>query len=152
MNRKQIIAQLIERISVMEHNDYLLPQTWSDIIDMTFHDWSYKTYKGDGRGKDRYINIHIVKAGADVLVIEFRSNDSIYLIQPESTKMYKISDALDFINAIYEEKHSFENHNEGARKLRKDIREKQQRVKDYLKEIEGLKKQLTGLKELSKSN
>jgi len=110
--------------------------------------WSYKTYNSGSKGVSRYHNIEIYNSSSKVLDINFR-NSNIEIIQNLDLKPVTYLDVLNYVSIIFDEKHSFKNHNEGKRKIRSSINEKKRFIQNTLKEIELLEQRLIDFKELS---
>lgn len=148
MKKSEIKKQILEKISIMEQNTFLFPLSWSEKIEMEDYSWSYKTYNSGSKGVSRYHNIEIYNSDIKILDINFR-NSNIEIIQNLDLKAITYLDVLNYVSIIFDEKHSFKNHSEGKRKIRKSINEKKQLVKNNLKEIELLEQRLLDFKELS---
>jgi hypothetical protein len=146
MKKKEQINRLKELVSKMELNHYLLPEAFSDEIEMTFENFSYKTYVG-GRGKGRYITFHIFLEDRREIQIMFR-NESISTNE-DIGKRFSLATILIYIELIYAEKHSFENHSEGIKPLKNKIRKEFDRITSAKKEIKSLREQIKGMQELN---
>lgn len=128
-NKKETIeSKIISLVKKMEHNTFLLPDSWSSEIQMSNFDWKYKTYVGT-RGNSRYIVFEVI----------FPKGKYSFLIRGEIVEItkpisIKVSDKklFEYIQEIYNEVHSFENHSKGVRNIRLKISEN-------LKKIEGLR-------------
>jgi hypothetical protein len=149
MNKK-VTARLNELVNKMAENSFLMPDGFSDVIDLQANDYSYKTYVGNRSLRDRYIGIYIVLGGEEITEVFF-SSDGRIIVKKEVSVNLSMNKFLELVELIYNEKHSFVNHNEGARKLRKSIREATQRIKSIEKEIKSYREQLDGLKQLKTS-
>lgn len=140
MKTKQIKEEIIKMIKSMENNTFLLPESWSDLVQMSSQDYSYRTYVGS-RGNGRYINIEKYIDGGKVLSVEIRGND-IYISDHNLFKNIKPIYVYEFIKEVYKEKHSFENHNEGQRKVRKKIADLNKQISQNKKDITKLEQEL----------
>jgi hypothetical protein len=149
MNKK-VTARLNELVNKMAENSFLMPDGFSDVIDLQANDYSYKTYVGNRRLHDRYIGIYIMLDGKEITEVFF-SSDGRIIVKKEVSVNLSMNKFLELVELIYNEKHSFANHNEGARKLRKSIREATQKIKSIEKEIKSYREQLDGLKHLKTS-
>ena len=138
MSKKQIKKDLISIIEKMEINTYLLPESWSDEIQMATRDMSYKTYVGK-RGIGRYINF-VIKSPKLNVDIDFRGDD--VRVNTSIDKPIKVKEMYEAVLAIYEEKHSFIDMAEGVSNLRKQISEKRRNIETAKKEIKILEQQI----------
>lgn len=141
-SKKEFKKQIIEKISKMESNTFLFPKSWANMIDMIDYNWSYKTYNSGSVGINRYHNIEIHKEGIKIIDINFRSNDMITVVQDLAERQITLKDINYYITAIYDELHSFKNHNEGKRKIRKEISQKLVDIKTNQDELKVLRQQL----------
>jgi hypothetical protein len=144
MKKSEVKNQILEKIAIMEQNTFLFPPSWSDTIDMIDEDWSYKTYNSGSKGISRYHNIEIHYFNKKILDINFRGN-SIQVIQDLDNKTVSFNDVLKYVTSIFDEKHSFKNHNEGKRKIRESINKNTQQIEQLKKDIALLKTQLIDL-------
>ena len=151
MSEKKVKDRLNNLVNKMAQNSFLMPDAFSDVIDLQANDYSYKTYVGKRDLTSRYIIVYITLEGEDIIEVIFRNKEDI-IIKKSIDVVFSLAKVLKLIELIYEEKHSFSNHNEGARKLRKSIREAKERIKTIEKEIQSYKDQLEGLNNLSNQN
>ena len=148
ITKKQLKAEIIQMIEAIEQNTFLFPLSWSDKIQMTNYDWEYKTYNSGSVGVNRYHNIEIHEREETVLIIDFRRENTIEVTQDLAKNNITLRQVHFYISAIYEELHTFKNHNEGARKIRKNITKKLAQIRTEKKELAVLRQQLTDLKQL----
>jgi len=135
--------QEVERLMlIMESNHFLLPDSFSDLIELDLSNFSYKTYVGT-RGKGRYIHIEITKDNEEKLTINFHGQK--ITTDEDVSKISAISTILNYVELIYKEKHSFENHETGIKDLKKKIRREKDTIKSAQKEIESLRNQIQGI-------
>ena len=151
MSEKKVKDRLNNLVNKMAQNSFLMPDAFSDVIDLQANDYSYKTYVGNRCLSSRYVIIYITLEGEDIIEVVFSRNEDI-IIKKSIDVVFSLAKFLKLIELIYEEKHSFSNHNEGSRKLRKSIREAKEKIKNIEKEIQSYKDQLEGLKNLSNQN
>ncbi len=144
MNKKQYLEEIDRMIKVMYQNHFLLPNSWSDTINLDEHDWSYRTYCS--RDNSMYITLEIFEDAKKVYDIKFRSNE-IELNCPLG-KVLKESDVYNYLKVIYDEKHSFSEHNEGIKSLRAKITQERTNIRNSNTKIEEYKNQIEGLKQL----
>ena len=148
MNSKEIKQTIIGLISTMESNTFLLPDSWSDDMQMSTRDMSYKTYVGS-RGAGRYINI-VMSSPELNIEIDIRGEeitlDKMGLFQ----KRVQPKQVLELIQAIYNEKYSFRESAEGLTKLRKEIAEKRASINRNKSELLVLQKQVEDYLKLNK--
>lgn len=147
MKKSEVKKQILEKIAIMEQNTFLFPLSWTKTIDMIDEDWSYKTYNSGSKGTERYHNIEIHMFQTKALDINFRG-DSIHVVQDLDSRAVTLNDVLKYVTAIFEEKHSFKNHNEGKRKIRETINRKTDEIEQLRKDIVLLKTQLNDLNKL----
>lgn len=147
MKKSEIKKQILEKISIMEQNTFLFPLSWSEKIEMEDYPWSYRTYNSGHKGISRYHNIEIHVGNNKILDINFRNNN-IEIVQNLDLKTVTYLDVLNYVSIIFDEKHSFKNHSEGKRKIRKTITEKTDLIKRTLAEVELLKQRLIDFKEI----
>lgn len=140
-SKKQLKESIIEKIEKMEQNTFLFPHSWSDEVDMIDEDWKYKTYNSGSTGSRRYHNFEIYEEGQKIHDINFRG-EQIEITQDLEKKAITLKEVEYYISAIYEEKHSFKNHNEGRRRIRKDLDQKRKDLISIKEQIEVLKKKL----------
>ncbi len=145
--KSKLKQEILDKISIMENNTFLFPKSWSDKIDMIDEEWSYKTYNNGEVGDNRYHNLEIHVEDDTILNVGFRGN-RIQVIQDLDKKQTSIKDVLFYVTKIYEELHSFKNHDEGKRDIRKKITQAKQRKKQADEDIKELKQQLIDLKTL----
>jgi len=146
--KKQIKTAILEKISTMEQNTFLFPKYWSNTIEMTNEDWSYRTYNSGSNGVNRHHNIEIFILNKKVLEINFRGN-SIEVIQDLDKKPITLKNVLDYVTSIYEELHSFKNHKEGKRKIRTEINQANLSIKQLEEKIRDLKLQLIDIDKIN---
>lgn len=113
MTKRQKIEKILDLLKKMEGNSFLLPDSWSEVVNMVSRSAHFKTYVG-GRGFNRYINIEYVDSSEiynpkaeDRYSIEVR-NDVIYLHKRLGDRKNEIDVVLDIVGAIYTEKMSFD--------------------------------------------
>jgi len=143
--KKELKKEILKFIENMEGNTFLLPESWSEEIQMETEDFAYKTYVG-GRGNGRYINIQITNG----VEITFRKNDIFVNNEDVFSKRITPQKVYDIVSAIYKEKHSFKNHSEGERKIRKEITKNKKTIKRIKKETDDLTKRLNDKKLIKK--
>lgn len=150
--KKQLYKEIIEMIRAMENNTFLLPDSWSELVQMASQPFSYKTYVG-GRGSDRYINIEIYNTGKEYAGSNFAVNlrKDIVSIDGENVfgKRLRPAQIHGLIKDIYTEKHSFENHHEGERAIRTTIADCLKTISSSRKKIKELEQRLSDLKMLN---
>ena len=146
---KQKLERIEELISKMETNHFLLPDSWSDEVQMVLEDFSYKTYVSAPRsyGDKRYINLEIYVDGK-ITEIDFRGKE-IKTQQTIGKKPVSVMDVLYYLEAIYKEKHSFENHDQGIRKLKEDLKGVRGYIKSYKKNEESILSQIRDAQKLA---
>lgn len=137
---KKKIEGILDFIRKMEQNTFLLKDNYSDTIPLLSCDYEYRTYVGNRGDKDRFINIDLFQLGVEKLKIQFRKNE-IRLDKPVDYK-FSIDDAYKIVELIFEEVHSFKNHDEGVRKLKQSIINKQKRIKQEQEELSKMQIQL----------
>ena len=147
MKKSEIKSQILQKIEIMEQNTYLFQKSWSNNIEMIDFDWNYRTYNSGTIGVNRYHNIEIFTLNKKILEMLFRGN-SIHIIQDLDAKPINLKDVLFYVEAIFEEKHSFKNHNEGKRKIRETITMKMAGIESAKNEIIALKQQLIDINTL----
>lgn len=147
MNKKEIKEDILRMITQMECNTFLLPDSWSENIQMQHKDYMYRTYVGT-RGNSRYINLEKYIGNEKQLSILFRGN-KIELSDGDIFKPINIKEIYNFIKEVYDELHSFKNHNEGARRIRKEISSRLQTISNAQNDIKKLKQQLEDLNQLT---
>jgi len=150
MTSKQKLGRIEELISKMETNHFLLPDSWSNEVQMVLEDFSYKTYVSAPRsyGDKRYINLEIYVDGKIKTKIDFRGKE-IQTLQTIGKKSVSVTDILYYLEAIYKEKHSFENHDQGIRKLKADLKRVRGYVKSYKEDEESILSQIRDAKKLA---
>ena len=116
---KTKIVSILELIRKMESNTFLLKDSWSETIPMITTDYEYRTYVGQRNDKDRYINIQLFKLGIEKVEILFRKKE-IHISKPIDFK-FDINDLFNIVESIFNEVHSFKNHNEGLRLVKSKI-------------------------------
>jgi hypothetical protein len=122
MTKTQRVIELIEK---MEQNTFLLPDNWSESINMATRDMSYKTYVG-GRGNNRYMCFEILD-GKDSISINIR-NEDIMITQSLLKKRVTTKKVVNYIEDIYKEQHSFIDNVEGIKKLREEVRKNKESI------------------------
>ena len=147
MKKLDVKKQILEKITIMEQNTFLFPKSWSETIDIIDEEWSYRTYNSGGFGNSRYHKVEIYLINKKILDINFRGTE-IEVIQNLDVKPITYSDILKYITYIFNEKHSFKNHNEGKRKIRESIKRKIQDIETAKKLIIELKQQLADIDKL----
>lgn len=151
MKKEDYIKEVMRMVKVMNGNHFLLPRTWSETIDIDLKDWSYRTYCADTSSSESlYIHIEIHKDEKQVVNFHFNKSDIIISTSVENNITAK--DMYDYISTIYNEKHSFSEHNEGLKALRKKIRKQKSIIKSAEKEIDMLEKEVQGLKDLQEKS
>lgn len=137
---KKKIESILDFIRKMEQNTFLLKDSWSETVPLLKSEYEYRTYVSIRGDKGRYIDIELYKLGVKFLDIKFREND-ILLNKPVHVN-FSINDVYDIVEMIFEEVHSFRNHDEGLRKLKQDIINKKKRIKDDQSELSKLEQRL----------
>lgn len=140
-SKKEQIKSIFEKIEKMETNTFLFPESWSDKIDMIDYDWSYRTYNSGNVGKNRYHNIEIYNEDEIILTIDFR-REKVEVVQDLSKPTTTAKEVHFYIEAIYNELHSFKNHTEGKRDIRNKINAKIREIKKSNEDLVKLRKQL----------
>jgi hypothetical protein len=139
--KSKLKDEVLSKISIMENNTFLFPISWSEKTDMVNEEWSYKTYNSGNKGLQRYHNFEIYINDKKIVDIQFRGN-SIQILQDLSEKQITLKTVSFYISTIFKEMHSFKNHNEGKRDIRKKINERLSNIERLKKEIEKLRQQL----------
>ena len=116
---KKKIESIVDLIRKMESNKFLLKDSWSETIPMITTDYEYRTYVGQRTDKDRYINIELFKLGIQKVEILFRKKE-IHISKPIDFK-FDINDVFNIVESIFNEVHSFKNHDEGLRLVKSKI-------------------------------
>lgn len=116
---KKKIESIVDLIRKMESNKFLLKDSWSETIPMMTTDYEYRTYVGQRTDKDRYINIELFKLGIQKVEILFRKKE-IHISKPIDFK-FDINDVFNIVESIFNEVHSFKNHDEGLRLVKSKI-------------------------------
>lgn len=116
---KKKIESIVDLIRKMESNTFLLKDSWSETIPMITTDYEYRTYVGQRTDKDRYINIELFKLGIQKVEILFRKKE-IHISKPIDFK-FDINDVFNIVESIFNEVHSFKNHDEGLRLVKSKI-------------------------------
>jgi hypothetical protein len=142
------IKKSLDLLSKMEQNTFLLPDGFTEVVDMMFEEWSYKTYVGK-RGAGRYIIFYIYKddPNKEIYEIVFRGEE-IQIKQSILEKSLTANKIYQFVEAIYKEKHSFEMFDDSLKTLRKDLRSKKQKKEAIEKEIQKLNQKIIDAKKL----
>ncbi len=144
MKKEELLKEIERMVTAMNANTFLLPNGWSDRIDMDLQDWSYVTYCS--RSTSLYINIDIYKEEEKIFEFHFNFGKinvtSLLGVSVTPKKMY------DYIKLIYDEKHSFSEHDEGLKSLREKLRDERNKIKSANKQIKELTSQMEGLKQL----
>ncbi len=142
MNLKQkMIQDILNKISIMEQNTFLMPIGFSDKTEMTNHEWSYRSYTSDKKGDNRYCTIEIYLDSELICKIIFHGNN-IKIDQYFNEKQKGLKEVNYYISEIFEELHSFKNHNEGIKKLRKDLSQKKIDLLNAKNDVEFLQKRI----------
>ena len=116
---KKKIESILDFIRKMEQNTFLLNDGFSDTTPLLSAEYEYRTYVG-GRGDNaRYIQIELSRLGIKEIEIKIRGKD--ILIEKKIDKTFSINDCYNIIELIFNEVHSFKNHDEGIRKIKNDI-------------------------------
>jgi hypothetical protein len=150
-NQKELLQETLSMIDKMSQNTYLLPNGWSDKIEMSNFDWCYKTYVSEStRSKiGRYINIDIYNENNDKTNEFLIRSEKIEVSHVLGQKPIDIKTVNFYISEIFKEKHSFENHVEGVKPLKVKIKRANEQIKSYQKDIEDYKNQIEDLKKLT---
>jgi len=127
----------------MEQNTFLLPDSWSDSVQMTKADATYRTYVSS-RGGGRYINLEYRGRG-ETLNVEFRGNDIFVSNQDITKKSVTAKRLLEIVQSIYEEKHSFIESAEGIRGIREKIAQRKATIHSAKEGIKKLEVELSDL-------
>ena len=147
---KKKLVELNELINKMIKNHFLLPNSYSDKIQMLSHDFSYRTYVADNSRNvnNRYVNLEIYDiSDCKIITIAFRQNNIVEICK-DITLNFSLDKILEIVKAIYKEKHSFENHAEGIKPLKEKISLNIGRIRSLQKENEEIKLQIEGLQSL----
>lgn len=126
----------LDYIKKMEKNTYLLPNSWSKELSLDEEEFTYKTYVGV-RGKERYINICVYIDGEQEFQVDFR-RDSVKLSDVSLYSPVSPDRVDSVIKAIYKEKMSFEDYDDGIKSMRKEIAEKKRTIRRLNKDINTL--------------
>ena len=138
MNETQ--QKIIDLISKMEQNTFLLPDSWMpEQVCMATKDMSYRSYVGN-RGSDRYMQFDI-KDGENSVTININNSD-IRIDQSIFKKNISAGQVLGYFEDIYKEQHSFVENAEGIKKLRNEIRENRKSIKRLQEENKKLEQQI----------
>lgn len=144
---KQKIEKILKLVEKMEQNTFLLPESWSENMQMNSRSAHYRTYVG-GRGDGRYINIEFTNnnelynpKAEDFYSITIRKNN-IYLNKRLGEKRNEVEIVLDIVEAIYKEKFSFEIMSKQKFEKRKHQKELRDRIKEMVEEFEKVKSEL----------
>lgn len=145
LTKKQKIDKIIGLIAKMEQNTFLLPESWSETMNMVSRSAHYRTYVGR-RGSDRYINIEYTKNDElynpkieDCYKINIKGNNIIIEKLVGSMKN-EVDNILDIVEAIYKEKISFEIMDGEIVKKRLKLKELKQQIIEQTKEFNTIKK------------
>jgi len=142
------IKKSLDLVSKMEQNTFLLPDAFTEVVDMMFEDWSYKTYVGT-RGSGRYIIFYIYKDEPSECIYEIVFRDEeIQIKQSILEKSLTANKIYQFVEAIYKEKHSFEMFDDSLKTLRKKLRTKKEQKKNIEKEIKKINQEIIDAKKL----
>ncbi len=154
LTKKQKIERIIYLIRKMEQNTFLLPDSWSDTLNMISRSAHYRTYVG-GRGDyGRYINIEYTKneelynpRQEDCYSITIRK-DRVFLNKILGETKNEIDIVLDIIEAIYKEKISFEIMDKQVAEKRLKLKELKEKIKANTEEFNKITGELKCVKNL----
>lgn len=142
--------ELLEMIKQMEQNTFLLPDNWSDYIQLKNTQEKYKSYVGK-RGQERYICFEYVLEDKSIIKIKISQDsisvENIDIFEPLKNYRQKISYVLE---NIYKEVYSFSENGEELRKIRQEIGEREDRITKEKEEIKKLKQRLIDFNSLNK--
>lgn len=141
---------LMKMIINMESNTFLLPNAWSEEIQMTNKQEFYRSYVGTRGGYGRYINFEYTFESGERLSVNIRGD----IISVESLDVFSqpadLKQRVSYvITSIYKEKHSFVADAEGIKNIRVKIRDLMKDKKEIDSKIANLKKQIADYKLVS---
>lgn len=142
--------KILNLIRKMESNTFLLPDSWSEEIQMVSENSTYRTYVGNRGDVNRYINIEYCQDDS-IYKIEFRKED-ILLEKDIFETVNAVAKVYEIVSRIYKEKHSFKLHDKTMTKKRKLLREKIKSQKTLDNEIKKLKLEIKDGKSLKSKN
>ena len=132
-------------IEAMEKNTFLLPDSWTELVQLCDSPLAYKTYVG-GRNANRYINIEIYnyekRFDGRSFAINIRKKNIEVDGDSPFDKRVTAQQVHDIIAQIFKDKHSFENHNEGVRVKREKITSLTRQILTAKKEIKKLEQEI----------
>ena len=140
MSKQQLKDEMLRMIGDMEANTFLLPDSFTDEIQMASRDAVYKTYVG-GRGANRYIQIYYSSDDFKVNIIFTRDKITTGEVDILARKP-SIEKVFDVVQAIYKEKHSFDDRANGVAKIRAKIRDTKKKVAEGKELIKKLEQQI----------
>lgn len=140
MSKQELKDDIIRMVSLMEQNTFLLPDGWSDNIQMASCNAMYRTYV-QKRGVNRYMALEYDDEKSKVRLTI--SRDSVGTTETNLlSKRTTVKEAHRIVSAIYNEMHSFKDGAEGKASIRKEIREKRKKISDLKAEIVALEQRL----------
>lgn len=146
MSRKQEqIKEIISLVEKMEVNTFLLPESWSETVNMQDKDISYRTYV-QRRGSDRYMQFEF-KGGKHDYSLNIRG-DRVILDDYDFVRTVPLSRVLEDMKALYEDVKSFKSFSEGLTKLRNELARERTNLRGAKKKIEKLIEEIANYKEL----
>lgn len=150
MTEEDIKNEILDKISKMELNTYLFPVGYTQAVNMTNYEWSYRTYNNGSTGAGRYHTIEIVEEGKTILRLLI-GNDIVNYIYYIGEKNLKPEEVLFYVNEIFKEKHSFQDSNEGLKNLRGELNALFNQKESINNDIELKRKQIEDLIKLKNS-
>ena len=146
LTKKQKIDKILNLIRRMEQNTFLLPDSWSSVVDMITRSAHYKTYVSHRGDSERYINIEYTKNNElhnpkqeDCYSIEIRKNN-IYINKRLGEVKNEVNLVFDIVEAIYKEKYSFEIMDKTVAEKRKEMKELRGRIKENTRTFNKIKR------------
>lgn len=144
MNKKQYYNESLKMIKAMARNTFLMPDSWSDRIELN----SWKTYKTyidkESRNYRIYADINIWDINwKEIIKICIRQNEILLDNTNIFGKIPTAKQVYEYILEIYNEKHSFIESNEGRKSVLRKIWDKNKEISNNKKQLEDLKKQLS---------
>ncbi len=144
------MEDILNKIKTMEQNTYLLPDGFSNEIQIMEKQETYKTYVGN-RGDNRYITITYTFENQEKLEIKVRNNKIVIDDYNPFERIENLEEKIIYIvNSIYKEKHSFIENAEGIKSLRRKITELKRTNKYNEQEIDKIRNQIEDYLKLKK--
>jgi len=145
MSKKQEqIKEIISLVERMEVNTFLLPDSWSDNINMQDRDICYRTYV-QRRGSHRYMQFDF-KGGKYDYSLGIRG-DRVILNDYDFLRTISLSKVLDDMSAMYEDVKSFKSLSECLTKLRNELAGKRKNLQETKNDIKKLEEEIPNYKE-----